>query len=134
MYFSYSIGTSTTVLSKHMLHAHGIEVKTERETIKQKKLTDIFITVNTKKTPLSQSTSQIKDERFILGRRLTLWMCKDLLPFKMVDNKGFNDFWASLNNDLALPTRQTISVSGIDDMYSCMKKELIVRLENSGGM
>lgn len=117
-----------------MLHAHGIEVKTERETIKQKKLTDIFITVNAKKTPLSQSTSQIKDERFILGRRLTLWMCKDLLPFKMVDNKGFNDFWASLNNDLALPTRQTISVSGIDDMYSCMKKELIVRLENSGGM
>lgn len=97
-------------------------------------MTDIFISTSGKKTSLGQPTDQKKDERFILGRRVTLWLCKDLLPFKLVENKGFSDLWSSLNFDVPLPSRQTVSVSALDDMYSCMKKELITRLKNSGGM
>lgn len=133
-FYSYSIGTSTTVLSKHLLNAHGIEVKTEREEAKQKKLTDIFISVNGPKASTSQTTSQSKDARFILGRRMSLWLCKDLLPFKLVENRGFRDLWNSLSFDVALPSRQTVSVSALDDMYICMKNELIDRLKKSGGM
>lgn len=121
-------------MSKHLLHAHGIETKTEREEVKQRKLTDIFLSVNGKKKPLTQSTDQKKDERFILGRRITLWLCKDLLPFRAVENKGFKDLWTSLNFDVDLPSRQTVSVSALDDMYRVMKKELVIRLKNSGGM
>lgn len=48
--FSYSIGTSTSVLAKHMLHVHGKQITTEREDTKQKKLTDVFIMEGGKKT------------------------------------------------------------------------------------
>lgn len=120
-------------MSKHLLHEHGIEVKTQKEEEKQKKLTDIFISTNGNKKSLNQTTEQKKDERFILGRRMSLWLCKDLLPFKLVENKGFRDLWSSLSLGVTLPSRQIVSVSALDDMYSCMKNELITRLKNSSG-
>lgn len=132
-FYSYSNGTSTTGLSKHLLHEHGIEVKTQKEEAKQKKLTDIFISTNGNKTSFNHSTEHKKDERFILGRRMALWLCKDLLPFKLVENKGFRDLWSSLSFGVSLPSRQIVSVSALDDMYACMKNELIARLKNSSG-
>lgn len=113
-----------------MLHQHRIEVKTHRDELKQKKLTDIFFSSN-KTTSLSSTKGMnTPDERFILNRRLTIWLCKDLLPFKLIENKGFVDFWLSLGFDLKLPTRQTIAVSGLDDIYECLKAELIIKLSN----
>lgn len=132
--FSYSTGTSTSVLAKHMLHVHGTKITTEREDTKQRKLTDVFITEGGKKNTINQSSNQNADEKFILGRRLALWLCKDLVPFKAVENKGFKDLWASLHVGLDLPSRKTISVSAIDDMHDCMKAELKRRLSNSDGM
>lgn len=116
------------------MHEHGIQVNTEREEVKQRKLTDIFMSANGKKSTINQSSGQKNDERFILGRRVTLWLCKDLLPFKSIENRGFRDLWKSLNLDIDLPSRQTVSVSALDDMYSCMKKELIALLKNSAGV
>lgn len=115
-----------------MLHAHRIEVKTDREDNKQKKLTDIFLVSNGKKTALVSSANS-KDERFILGRRLVLWLCKDLLPFKCIENKGFQDFWTSFGFDVTLPTRQTVSISALDDMYKCLKNELLIKM-SAGNM
>lgn len=69
----------------------------------------------------------------ILGRRLALWLCKDLMPFKVVENKGFRDLWTSLHFGIALPSRKTLSVAAIDDMYSCMKKQLVTKLLKSAG-
>lgn len=132
--FSYSTGTSTSTLTKHMHHEHNIEIKTDREETKQRKLTDIFITVGEKKTQLNQSSNQSSDEQFMLGRRLALWICKDLLPFKAVENNGFKDLWKSLQLGMSLPCRKTISVSAIDDMYRCMKTALVTRLSTNGGM
>lgn len=47
-------------------------------------------------------------------------------------NKGFKDFWDYLQNAMELPSRTTISVGAIDDLYSCCKEQLIERLRNSG--
>lgn len=115
-----------------MLHTHRIEVKTEREDLKQKKLTDVFFSKEKNNfTPHhSVNKTNSQDERFILGRRIVLWLCKDLLPFKSIENKGFKDFWASLRFDLSLPTRQTVSISALDDIYKCLKNELITKLSN----
>lgn len=131
---SYSNGTSTSGLTKHMLHAHGMKINTERDETKQRKLTDIFISDGTKKIPVNRSYSKNSDEKFILSRRIALWLCKDLIQFKTVENKGFRDLWSSLHIGIPLPSRKTISVSAIDDMYSCMKTELVSRLLKSGGM
>lgn len=120
-------------MSKHLLSEHGIEIKTAREDEKQKKLTDIFNSEGGKKTTVNHSSSADSDERFILGRRIALWLCKDLMPVKTVENRGFRDFYSSLHVGIPLPCRKTISVGAIDDMYSCMKKELVLRLSKSGG-
>lgn len=131
---SYSNGTSTSGLTKHMLHEHGMKISTEREETKQRKLTDVFISDGAKKITVNRSSNENSDEKFILSRRIALWLCKDLMPFKTVENKGFSDLWTSLHVGIPLPSRKTIAVSAIDDMYSCMKTELVSRLSKSGGM
>lgn len=116
-----------------MLHEHNIQIKTDREEIKQRKLTDIFITVDEKKTTLAKPSNQGSDEQFILNRRFALWLCRDLLQYKVVENTGFRDFWKSLHLGVDPPTRKTISESSIDDMYSCMKNALVEKLSTKGG-
>lgn len=119
-----------------MLHVHGIEVKTAKEEFKQKKMTDIFFSKkgNNPSSSLSAPQTKSSDDRFILNRRFALWLCKDLLSFKTIENKGFADFWLSLGIDSKPPSRKTVSVSGLDDIYKCLKNELLIKLsgENIG--
>lgn len=128
--YSYSIGTSTTVLCKHIKHTHRISITTERDQLKQQKLTDVFIKKEKSVIPVNSNRN---DDRYILARRLSLWFSKDLLPFALVEYKGFKDFWNSLHVDMPLPSPQTLSISALDDMYECMHKELIRILSNCGG-
>lgn len=128
--FSYSNGTSTTVLIKHMEHVHNIKITTEREDLKQQKLTDVFISKTKSKSTMPANT---KDERFMLARRLSLWLSKDLLPFSTVEYKGFVDLWNALHIGIPLPSRQSISIGALDDMFVCMKKELISIISTSAG-
>lgn len=123
------MGTSTTVLSNHMSSVHRINVTSERNEQKQQKLTDIFISSGSK----VQNSTKPSDERFILARRLILWFAKDLLPLSMVDYKGFNDFWCALHTSIPLPTRPTIAIAALDDMYDVMKKKLISKISTNGG-
>lgn len=104
--------------------------KTEREELKQKKLTYVFIR---KSVSPGGSTNNRTDEKYILARRLAVWISRDLLPYSLVQNIGFKDFWNSLHLNMPLPSPQTISIGALDDMYSCMHKELIRILGTIGG-
>lgn len=113
-----------------MSHIHSVNIVTEREELKQQKLTDVFIK---KVTPLNNKPN---DDRYILARRISLWFSRDLLPFSLVQGEGFNDFWSGLQPRVilpALPSPQTISIAALDDMYECMHSELIRVLNQSGG-
>lgn len=112
-----------------MFNAHRMNIATERDELKQQRLTDVFIS----KSKSSPENENRKDKHYILGRRLILWLSKDLLPFSLVEYKGFQDFWSSLHLDTKLPSRQTISIGALDDMYLCIKNELIKVLGSSGG-
>lgn len=115
-----------------MSHAHQINVTSDREELKQQKLTDVFMS---KKTTVSPVSSQRYDQRFILARRIILWLCKDLLPLSMVDYVGFNDFYSALHVGIPLPSRQIISIGALDDLFALMKKELHSIISTSeGGM
>lgn len=111
-----------------MAHAHRINITSDHEDLKQQKLTDVFLSKSKSSMPANS-----KDERFMLARRLSLWYSRDLLPFSMVEYKGFNDFWNALNVGIPLPSRHTLSIGALDDMYTCMKKELINIISISGG-
>lgn len=111
-----------------MFHQHRVNISSDREDLKQQKLTDVFISNPKSKMPVNS-----QDERFLLARRLSLWFAKDLMPFSMVEYKGFKDFYCALNVGIPLPSRHTISISALDDMYACMKKELISIISTCGG-
>lgn len=71
-----------------------------------------------------------KDAHFFLNRKIALWCCRDLRPFSIVEDTGFNDFWNFLKRPEKLPVRKTISVSALDDAYECMLNRLIDELKN----
>lgn len=125
---SYSTGTSTTVLCKHVQHIHRVSIVTEREELKQRKISDVFFKQG---NSTIQENNNRNDEKFILARRIILWLSRDLLPFSLVESQGFKDFWKSLNTGLPLPTRQNISIGALDDMYESMHTKLIDTLCNN---
>lgn len=128
IFFSYASSTSTTVLSQHVSNVHKINVKTDHEEQKQKKLSEIFIQQKKPSNPMTN-----KDEKFILSRRLVIWFCRDLLPFSTVENDGFSHFWKSLNQSTKLPTRTNVSINALDDMYNVLKENLLLESKNSPG-
>lgn len=71
------------------------------------------------------------DSSFIFFRQLVLWFCRDLLPLNTVEKKGFNGFWQYLNKAYALPSRSTVSIGALDDLYLCCKNKLIEILAKS---
>jgi hypothetical protein len=129
--FSYANRTSATVLIQHMGNEHRIKVTSERIELKQKKITETFIQTEETKDKLKT------DDKFILARRLVLWYCRDLIPFSSVEKQGFLDFWRVTRGfgikENELPTRQTISILALDDMYTCLKKHLITDLSHTPG-
>lgn len=102
--------------NKWHTHTHRIKISTVRNELKQQKLTDIFISNSNRK----QKSSMPSDERFILARWLILWIAKDLLPLPMVEYRGFNDFWVSHHLSIPLPSRPTVAIAALDDMYDCL--------------
>jgi hypothetical protein len=38
------------------------------------------------------SPKGVPEKKSLFARRITLWLCKDLLPFSLVNGKGFRDW------------------------------------------
>lgn len=120
---SYSKTTSPTNLREHLSNKHKIELLTTKSIDKhQRTLTDVFCSVVKKKV-------NPKDEQQILARRIVLWFCRDLLPYLAVAGVGFQDFWKSLNIKTKLPDESTLRRGALDDMYLCLKRQLIEKLK-----
>lgn len=84
----------------------------------------------TSNSTVKQKSCQ-SNSAFIFFRQLVLWFCLDLLPLNTVEKKGFNGFWQYLNKSYELPSRATISIGALDDLYLCCKNQLIERLKDS---
>ncbi|CAF1486934.1 unnamed protein product [Rotaria sordida] len=69
------------------------------------------------------SSSQLKEK---LGHQLTLMCCKDLLPFSIVENEGFQDFLICnkiVNTKYDIPSRTTLSPLNLNKIYNtCVDK------------
>lgn len=119
---SFSKTKSPTNLREHLSHKHKIELLTTKIDKHQQTLTDVFCSVVKKKV-------NPKDEQQILARRIVLWFCRDLLPYLAVAGLGFQDFWKSLNIKTKLPDESTLRRGALDDMYLCLKRQLIEKLK-----
>lgn len=127
VFHSYGNATSATVLMQHLSNGHRVNISTERTEEKQRKLTELFI-------EKKKNVTAKVDEKFVFTRRLLVWLCRDLLPFQLVEKTGFIDFFNSMNRKKTdIPTRQTISNMALDDMYKCLKTKLIGHLKETQG-
>lgn len=57
-----------------------------------------------------------------------------MIPFSIVSNNGFQDFWKSVNSDKCLsklPTTATIRCEALNDVYKCIKEKVIRVLNDS---
>lgn len=125
MRYSYSKSTSTTVLSQHLSYAHNYKRKSTANESKQHKLSEFFFgQARTKRFRPDK-------EQLLLNRQFSLWISRDLLPFSMVENEGFRDFFSMLLPKLTIPSRSTLSREALDDNYNCFKKQLLSVLEAS---
>lgn len=112
---------------QHLSNGHRVNISTERNEEKQKKLTELFI-------EKKKNTTAKVDEKFVFTRRILVWLCRDLLPFQLVEKMGFIDFFNSMNKKRTdIPTRQTISNMALDDMYMCLKIKLLGHLKETQG-
>lgn len=123
---SYSNTTGSTNLITHLQSKHDITISSSKTADKQEELTKNLFPNNSDDLPSKPKSN------FLLFRHLTLWFCRDLEPLNKEDNPGFKDFWTYLNNALDLPSRTTVSIGALDDIYLCVKNKLIERLSTSG--
>lgn len=110
----------STASGNHMQHArlkHGKTFNTEPCS----KLTSWF----TKCSKGESSTSQYE-----INRDLALFLCRDLLPFEVVDKRGFQEFFAK-NFSLEMPTSRTVACTALSDVYLVLKSKVISLLQCS---
>lgn len=72
-----------------------------------------------------KSSPNKADSQFIFNRQLLLSICRDLETFNQVDKEGFRHFWYTYNSTYQLPSRSTLEIGCLDDMYSCCIEKMI---------
>lgn len=104
------------------LGEHDIHLTSFAKDNNQRKLTDIFFGLPAKRQKVEKDYAA----QHTLNRQFALWICCDLLPFGTLQKRGFQDFWKDTKrDDVNLPTRTTIFVGALDDIYICFKTRLI---------
>lgn len=93
----YSIGTSSSNLTRHLLNSHQIDLKTPASA--QKKVSDIF---NEKFKPSTPS-----EKKQLLGRRLGLAMCLDSRPANHFATTGFRQLLKQVSGGGELKSSQS---------------------------
>ncbi len=68
-----------------------------------------------------------------LYRDITIWFCRDLIPFDTVEKSGMRDFFDKVLPDNKLPSRSTISCSALNDVYLAVHdkiKDMLVNVKS----
>lgn len=90
-------------------------------------MTDMLFGSVTKRQKVTENDNE-SQMKYNLNRRMALWFSCDLLPYSTVEKKGFLDFFVDakyVKNQKDIPSRTTISVGALDDVYSSFKNRLI---------
>jgi len=125
---SYNRTISTGNLIRHLADSHGIREEVTKK-VAENNLTNFFAV--RPKNPSMKET----DKKWLFGRHLVLMICRDLMPFTIVENEGFRDFLKKYNviKDEAadLPVRMTLSRAALEDVFVSMKSYIIEKYLSS---
>jgi hypothetical protein len=104
---SFSSATSTGNLNCHLSNKHAMETNSEA---KNKKILSFFQKSD------NGCTLPAKSE-YELNRDITMWFCRDLMPFEAVSMGGFTNFFAKNMAHCNLPKPQTLANTALFDIY-----------------
>lgn len=113
--YGTSDGTSTGNWLQHAAKSHDLfENAADGPTVKQRKLTPWLTNVKNVAPAASQ---------WEFNRDLGLMICRDLLPFELVEKTGFVSF-VNRNCQFAPPTPKTLSSTVLLDIYGALKDKI----------
>lgn len=70
---------------------------------------------------------------FQLSRQITLWLCRDLLPFNTIAHSGFQDFCVAakiVKTAGNLPSTRTLALTALDDVYQVTYAKFLKKIKN----
>lgn len=118
----YSNATSTTVLLRHLLNVHQIDVKAG-----QKSLSDVFNS--------SYKPSTTAEKKQLLARRLALAMCRDSLPASHFTTPAIRDLLEQVSGGELksddFPSAKTINGSALDEIYAATRGPFLTELKKA---
>ncbi|CAF4145215.1 unnamed protein product, partial [Rotaria sordida] len=113
----YSATSATGNMKSHLLAIHRISEPQQTKTTSQHILSMFS------RDHHSQKASQLKQQ---LGHQLALMCCRDLLPFSIVENEGFQDFLICnkiVNSKEDIPSRTILSPINLNKIYDvCVER------------
>lgn len=124
------MSTGISNYTKHLAHKHNKKLDTPIVHENQRLLTDVLFP-SAKRPKNNETNNSQRDSDYVLARQIALWYCRDLVPFIQVQKDGFLDFMKYLNPKTSLPSRSTISISALDDIYACVKGKFIEKISNA---
>jgi len=118
----YALSSSSSSMHKHLKEVHNEAVpESSASRDHEQSLMTRFVTGVNALKPASTP--------FELNRDFAIWAALDLQPFDFVSNDGMNYFFAKNFPSVSLPSRTTLSVQALDDVYDMLTKEVAKELK-----
>lgn len=112
---SFAMSTSSGSINQHLSLKHGIVTAKESTLSTMEK----YLT----KYDQSSSATSIATSAHQLNRDITIWFCRDLLPFEEVEKDGFVAFFEKNFPNCKVPTAATLSTTALNDIYqACLQR------------
>lgn len=110
----YKTTVSTGNLLSHLSEEHNIKptCSVEKSTIKK------FFQAYTQSPELSKSSKVTDNRKIILSDKMTIWFCRDLIPFFEAEKEGLRDFLKSCGVvESTIPCSTTLSRNSLSRIY-----------------
>lgn len=123
----YKKTTGSTNLNDHLNSEHKISLAKATDEQNQRK-------INSMLTSSENIVPSKKDAQFIFNRHICLWLCRDLQPFHTVEKGGFLSLFSFLFKwvpFVKVPSRATVSISALNNIYTSLKSKLVTVLQNA---
>ena len=122
---SFALGTATGNLLRHITVNHKLELDRKKQSLQ--KISSILFPTTTPRQPKA-------DAKYILARRIVLDLCcRSLVPFHIVEKKGFQDFL--LRNNIVtkidqIPSSNALSVRALLDVHQMVQDSVVKRISS----
>ncbi len=119
---NFASTTSTSNLNLHLSTKHDIQAKSEEHTTKILS----YIKKYSKETDIDIGASSSHE----ITRDIVIWLCRDLLPFDLVEKVGFQSFSAKVMPQVNIPSSDTLATTALEDVYQAIRHALKKKLES----